>query len=257
MCRHLAYLGPSAAPGRMLFDAPHSLCKQAYAPADMRGGGIVNVDGFGIGWFPEAGTPLRYRRAGPIWADETLPQLAADIRTGAYVSAVRAATPGLPVGDAACAPFTGGGWLFSHNGVVAGWPDSMAGLASVLDTVELLALEAPTDSVLLWALLRARLAAGQHPLDAVTGLVAEVEQAAPGSRLNLLLSDGELVVATSWRHALWVRADATSVFVASEPCDDDPAWQRLDDGQAVLARAGSVEFSAIPRSLPENDDGRS
>lgn len=256
MCRHLAYLGPAAAPAQTLFDAPHSLCTQAYAPVDMRGGGTVNVDGFGLGWFSEAGAPRRYRGAGPIWVDETLPQLAADIRTAAYVSAVRAATPGLPIGEAACAPFTDDGWLFSHNGAVCGWPDSMAALASGLDTVELLSLEASTDSALLWALLRTRLGDGQNPLEAVSGLVAEVEQVAPGSRLNLLLTDGEIVVATCWRHALWVRSNPDAVLVASEPCDNDPAWRRVADGQTVLARPGLVEFSTIAPVLLGNDNGR-
>lgn len=246
MCRHLAYVGPATSPAETLFYAPHSLCAQASAPADMRGGGTVNVDGFGLGWYPEERSPRRYRRAGPIWADETLAQLATDVRTGGYLAAVRSATPGMPVADAACAPFTGDGWLFSHNGVVRAWPDSVAGLAGRLDTAELLGMAAPTDSVLLWALLRARLRDGQKPLDAVTELVADVEQAAPGSRLNLLLTDGVTVVATAWRHALSVRVAENAVLVASEPCDDDSDWQPVADGHAVLARAGSVESSAIP-----------
>ena len=246
MCRHLAYLGPAAAPAETLFEAPHSLCAQAYAPADMRGTGTVNVDGFGLGWYAEGQSPRRYRRAGPIWADETIAQLAADVHSGAYLAAVRSATPGMPVADAACAPFTGDGWLFSHNGVVRGWPDSIAELAGNLDTTELLRMAAPTDSVLLWALLRARLRDGRKPLDAVTGLVAEVERAAPGSRLNLLLTDGETVVATAWRHSLSVRTGENHVLVTSEPCDSDPDWQPVDDGKAVLARPGSVEFAGIP-----------
>ncbi|HEU0128797.1 MAG TPA: ergothioneine biosynthesis protein EgtC, partial [Pseudonocardiaceae bacterium] len=47
MCRHLAYLGPPLDLATLLLDPPHSLLRQTYAPADMRGGGTVNVDGFG------------------------------------------------------------------------------------------------------------------------------------------------------------------------------------------------------------------
>jgi L-histidine N-alpha-methyltransferase len=43
MCRHLAYLGPPAPLSRWLFDAPHALARQAWAPRDMRGGGTVNA----------------------------------------------------------------------------------------------------------------------------------------------------------------------------------------------------------------------
>ena len=36
----------------LLLDAPHGLLHQSYAPSDMRGGGTVNADGFGAGWYP-------------------------------------------------------------------------------------------------------------------------------------------------------------------------------------------------------------
>ncbi len=114
----------------------------------------------------------------------------------------------MPVVSSACAPFTDGHWLFSHNGRVTGWPASMAGLAAALPVTDLLTLDAPTDAALLWALLRHRLHAGEPPAEALTALVAEVAAAAPGSRLNLLLSDGETIFATAWGHALCVRADA-------------------------------------------------
>ncbi|MEV4728171.1 ergothioneine biosynthesis protein EgtC, partial [Micromonospora humida] len=78
MCRHLAYLGPPVTLRSLLYDPPHSLVRQSWAPRDMRGGGTVNVDGFGVGWYPgtgrpggddgRGGAPVRYRRAGPIWS---------------------------------------------------------------------------------------------------------------------------------------------------------------------------------------------
>src|SRR4051812_49995497 len=94
----------------------------------------------------------------------------------------------MPVTEAAAAPFTAGRGLFSHNGVVRGWPDSLAELAKTLPVTALLTLEAPTDSAVLWALLRARLAAGEDPLTAVAGLTAALEAGAPRPPLNLLLT---------------------------------------------------------------------
>ncbi|WP_216204900.1 ergothioneine biosynthesis protein EgtC [Amycolatopsis aidingensis] len=245
MCRHLVYLGPPCAPAELVFDAPHSLLRQSHAPADMRAGGTVNADGFGLGWYPGDGAPVRYRRPGPLWTDEGLRPIAGSLRTGAFLAAVRSGTPGMPVTEAACAPFADGQWLFSHNGVVRGWPDSVAGLAEKLPVTELLRLPAPTDSALLWALVRQRLAAGGDPLAAITGVVREVERAAPGSRLNLLLTDGVVAVATAWTHALSARRTETATVLASEPCDTEPGWTPVPDGHAVLARAGSVEFHPI------------
>ncbi|MFD0822421.1 ergothioneine biosynthesis protein EgtC, partial [Micromonospora zhanjiangensis] len=72
MCRHLAYLGPPLSLAALLYDPPHALARQSWAPVDMRGGGTVNADGFGVGWYPADGGPVRYRRDVPLWADATL-----------------------------------------------------------------------------------------------------------------------------------------------------------------------------------------
>lgn len=241
MCRHLAYLGAPTSPAGHVFADPHSLLVQSYAPADMRGGGTVNADGFGLGWFDDSGAAVRYRRASPLWTDESLPAIAGSLRTKAFVAAVRSGTPGMPVMEAACAPFAGDGWLFSHNGVVAGWPDSIAGLAEKLPIGELLRIEAPTDSALLWALLRHRLRGGADPLAAVADLVTAVARAAPGSRLNLLLTDGHQLVASAWTHALSVRSSADYVMFSAEPTDAAADWRPVPDRSVVRARGGEIE----------------
>jgi glutamine amidotransferase len=249
MCRHLAYLGPPIPLAALLFDPPHSLSHQAWAPRDMRGGGTINADGFGAGWYPPApGVPVRYRRATPIWSDATLPGLAAALSARGVLAAVRSATAGMPVVETAAAPFGDGAWLFSHNGAVTGWPGSMAKLAAALPATDLLTLEAPTDAALLWALVRDRLRAGAPPAVAVAETVAEVERAAPGSRLNLLLTDGETIVATTAGHALSVRHDGTSVLISSEPLDDDPAWRPVPDRTLLTATATDLVHTSLGES---------
>ncbi|MBB3664788.1 glutamine amidotransferase [Prauserella sediminis] len=250
MCRHLAYLGVPTSPTGSLIEAPHALLVQSYAPADMRGGGTVNADGFGLAWLADdAGPPVQYRRARPMWTDGTLPRLVETLRPPVFVGAVRSGTPGMPVEEAACAPLADDRWMFSHNGVVAGWPSSVAGLAEKLPVVDLLGLESRTDSALLWALLRHRLAAGGDPVGEVAQLVSDVDRAAPGSRLNLLLADRDLLVATAWTHSLSVRVAAGGVAVASEPYDGDPAWRPVPDGHLVVARrdsTGGVTSEILP-----------
>jgi glutamine amidotransferase len=246
VCRHLAYLGPPCSPAGVLFDAGHSLLRQSYAPADMRGGGTVNADGFGLGWYPDTGgAPLRYRRATPLWTDRELLPLARSLRTTAFLAAVRNGTHGMPIAGSACAPFTDGRWLFSHNGLVPGWPGSLAGPASMLPVTDLLTLDAPLDSAVLWALLRARLRDGVDPLAAVSWLVGEVAAAAPGARLNFLLTDGRVLVGTAWTHALSVRHTGGEVLVASEPVDTAPGWEPVPDGYAVRAERGDVELRPL------------
>jgi glutamine amidotransferase len=263
VCRHLAHLGPSRTLASLILDPPHGLLHQAYAPADMRGGGTVNADGFGAGWYPDAardaGDPhgagardgsgradaARYRSAAPIWADPSFAQLAAVTRSTGVLAAVRSATTGMPVTETAAAPFAEGRWLFSHNGVIRGWPGSVAGLASALPTTDLMTLDAPTDAALLWALVRHRLRRGDDPAAVLAGTCAAVEAAAPGSRLNLLLTDGAAIWATAWHHALSVRTTTDAATVASEPPDALPAWIQVPDRHLVVARPGRHELRPI------------
>jgi len=113
MCRHLAYLGPPVTLRSVLIDPPFGLYRQAWAPRFQRPG-AVNADGFGVGWYCDASgddpgdlgdlggpEPARYRQAVPIWADQSVAELARVTRTGALLAMVRNATPGTSQGPAA------------------------------------------------------------------------------------------------------------------------------------------------------------
>jgi gamma-glutamyl hercynylcysteine S-oxide hydrolase len=270
VCRHLAYLGPVRSLAALVLEPEYGLLRQSYAPRDMRGGGTVNADGFGVGWYPPAttnatadttakatadttakattgpgGAPARYRVDRPLWGDQSFAELAAVTEAAGVLAAARSATVGMPITSTACAPFTEGRWLFSHNGVVLGWPSSMAALAAGLPVTDLLTLDAPTDSALLWALVRHRLRAGVEPAAVLAGVVAEVAAAAPGSKLNLLLTDGAWVYATAWRHSLAVRTEPDAVTVASEPHDELPGWTAVPEGSLLVARPGHADTHPI------------
>jgi gamma-glutamyl hercynylcysteine S-oxide hydrolase len=247
VCRHLAYLGPSTTLSSLVLDPPHGLLRQSYAPADMRGGGTVNADGFGAGWYPEGpgGDAVRYRSAAPLWTDPAFAALAGVTSSTAVLAAVRSATVGMPVTSTAAAPFTEGRWLFSHNGVVRGWPGSVAGLAAELPVTDLLTLEAPTDSALLWALVRHRLRRGEEPHRVLACVAREVAATAPGSRLNLLLTDGAGIWGTAWHHSLSVRTTDAAAFVASEPIDPHAGWAGVPDRHLVVARPGCHRITPL------------
>ena len=99
------------------------------------------------------------------------------------------------------------GWLFSLNGRIDGWPATAVTLAETLSTEELLTLDAPTDAALLWAVgPRRGCETGLGPEACCASVVAEVLAAAPQSRLNLLLTDGDTAWATTVTHALWARS---------------------------------------------------
>jgi glutamine amidotransferase len=246
MCRHLAYLGTEEPLGSVLVDPAHSLYRQSWAPRHQRNG-TVNADGFGVGWYAEGDpVPARYRRAGPIWADLSFADLARVVRSGAVLAAVRDATLSGADAEAAAAPYVAGPWLFSHNGAVKGWPGSLAPLISALPAVDVLSLEARNDSALVWALILARLRNGDDEGQALADTVLEVAEAAPGSRLNLLLTNGESITATTWGDTLWYLSQpGRSTVVASEPYDDDPHWQEVPDRTLLAASRTDVLLTPL------------
>jgi gamma-glutamyl hercynylcysteine S-oxide hydrolase len=246
MCRHLTYLGAPVTLRAVIVEPAHGLYTQAWAPRFQQHG-TVNADGFGVGWYaagdPE---PARYRRAGPIWADESFADLARVTRSGAIMAAVRDATPGSAAGAAAAAPFASGRWLFSHNGRVDGYPQSAAGLAGTLPAEALLGLEARVDSALLWALVLDRLRRGLAPGEALADTAGLLRAAGVTGRFNFLLTDGDMIAATAAGDTLFCRRTRDAVIVASEPGDEEPGWTEVPAGSLLTATAGDIQVAGLP-----------
>jgi ergothioneine biosynthesis protein EgtC len=227
------------------------LYTQSWAPRQQTHG-VVNADGFGLGWYPSglgAGEePARYRRAIPIWTDQNLPEFAGAIRSSAVIAAVRSATAGSGQEEAAAAPFRDGRFLFSHNGVIPDWPQLPADLVSARDPLleplhpaDLLSLEARSDTALLWLLVCRELRRGVAPDEALRAVIHAVAEVRPTARLNLLLTDGETIIATRFGDTLWQRTGPGSILVASEPDGEAPdAWREIPEGTLLRATATGV-----------------
>ena len=109
MCRHLAYLGPPRSLASLLYEPGHSLEQQSWKPLRQRAG-AMNADGWGVGWWdplvrPE---PARYRTAAPMWTDRSFRSVAEVVHAGAFMAAVRSATPPSPIVETGNAPFVAG-----------------------------------------------------------------------------------------------------------------------------------------------------
>ncbi len=254
MCRHFAYLGPPAALHDLVYAPPFGIERQSYAPRRQQHG-LLNADGFGFGWYVNGvAEPVRYRRAVPLWGEENVRALAKVTHSGAILGAVRSATIGHPVQEGASAPFHAGRWLFSHNGAIPGWPDSAAELAAGVPFAALARQQTLTDSTLIWALLLARLEAGEDAVEAMTAVTGQV-RALTGGRTNLLLLDGERIVATTAGDTLCYLQGAhpgpdgesrPGVIVASEPFDDSDGWVDVPDNSVLLATASHVALHPLP-----------
>lgn len=275
MCRQLGYVGPPVSVGELVLRGPHSLFVQSWAPADMRGGGTINADGFGVAWWRRAEVGLdgvrdavtRYRNAAPIWTDPAVTEVLGQLESRSVLAAVRSATVGMPLERAACAPFTDEHWAFSHNGVVPDWRPTLLAVQADLNALVgpgealigsaaiLLEAEALTDSAALWVLLRGLLAAIRpdgpitSPEDALRLLVTAVLHRQPAARLNLLLGDGDHLWATTCWHALSILMADDYTVLCSEPYDDDPRWQLVGDRQVVAAAPGGCTITDL--ALPD------
>jgi glutamine amidotransferase len=239
MCRHLAYLGPPVSLHDLLLAPPHSLLRQSYAPR-MQRHGVVNADGFGVGWYDHASRPepVLYRRATPIWSDESFASLAGVVRSGAVVASVRSATPPSSVDERSTPPMGDGPWLFALNGSAPGFGE----LRRSLSDERRAGLATGTDTETLFALALDLLDAGRSPAEALAGVVAGA--ASPNARLNMLLSDGAQAAATAWGDTLFVRT-GEGVTIASEPFDDAPDWEPVPDRSVVVATAESIKVEGL------------
>jgi len=230
MCRHLAWLGAPRTLADLLLDQPSSLRRQSYAPRRQHHG-RVNADGWGVGWWTSAApTPARWRSATPMWSHASLAAVAPHVSSTCILAAVRSATPGMPIEEAASAPFAHGEWLLSHNGRVD---------RSVLPPTAWQAAESVCDSAVL----------ATHLLSAPAALaerIAAVGFADPAARLNVLLADGTQLLATTWGDTLAVLVTADGVAVASEPYDDDPRWRDVPDRSLLTVTASGVAVHDLP-----------
>ena len=229
MCRHLGWLGEPCSLASLMLDPPSGLLVQSYAPRRQKHG-LMNADGWGAGFFHD-GVARRWRSASPLWGDASFASVAPALRSGCVVAAVRSATVGMPIETNASAPFACGEWLLSHNGRVD---------RAVLPPSRL--AESVVDSALLAALIFER------GMGVLADTIMRVGAADPNARLNILAGNGSRLVATTWGDTLSVLRRDDGVVLASEPYDDDPAWQDVPDRHLVEVSDGQVELTALKGS---------
>lgn len=240
MCRHVGYLGPPRTLHSLVYAPPHGLEHQSYA-ARLCGHGALNADGFGVAWYaPRRRTPVRYRRAQPMWTDVSFADVADVVSTRCALAAVRSATVGFPVDESGAQPFVGDHRLFSHNGRIEGFPAVEGKLRELAHTAigaswhDVPDVRAPLDSALVFALTVGAWRSGASLVEGLAATVATIDALAD-ARLNLLACDGRSLAATAAGDSLFVAQCGDSALIASEPLDDERNWQRVPDRRAVTA----------------------
>ena len=230
MCRHLGWLGEPRSLASLVLEPPSGLVVQSYAPRRQKHG-LMNADGWGVGFFDDDGVPRRWRSASPLWGDASFASVAPALSSRCVVAAVRSATVGMPIESTASAPFSDGTWLLSHNGLVDRTVLPASGKA-----------ESTNDSALLAALIFDR------GLDALGDTILEVAAADPNARLNILAANGSQLLATTWGDTLSGLRRDDGVVLASEPYDDSPDWQEIPDRHLVEVTGSRIELIPLKGS---------
>lgn len=241
MCRLLGYLGAPVSLATFLTQPKHSLVAQSYQPQEMTAG-LLNADGFGLGWHAPQLDPLPYcyRHTLPIWNDPNFEELCRYIISGSFLAYVRSATIGQSLQLSNCQPFRDRQLLGIHNGFIEHFRQTLyRPMRECLSDQRYQAIEGSTDSEHILALLYETLA--QNPeltlVDALAQTLDRIKTWAASYNvrvsLNIVLSDGQSMVVSRYAYPeippslywLVVNQPVTGVLVASEPLDADDQRQ--------------------------------
>lgn len=271
MCRFVFYRGAPIRLSSLITEPAHSIIHQSYNSKERAE--PLNGDGFGVGWYVPGDTdrPAVFKDVTPAWNNQNLANLAPVVRSPCIVAHIRAATPGLPVSQHNCHPFTWGRFTFAHNGEVGGFPEIRRQIQSELNEEAFNLLRGSTDSEHLFALFASKYESnsGNSKLESMASALIDAIETVETmkmergietlSKLNLVLTDGELAVITRYvspgqenPHSLYLHRGSSydcvdgvchmknrsesgnTVLVASEPLSHDKGWTRITANSICL-----------------------
>ncbi len=265
MCRWLAYSGPPLQLGALLTRPDHSLIDQSrHARQNVE---TTNGDGFGVGWFGLDSTPGLYRNTHPAWNDANFRHLAAHVRSGLFLSHVRAAT-GTPVQETNCHPFSHDNWLFQHNGSIPDFHRLKRRLQFDVDPALFPSIAGTTDSETLFYLALS-FGLQDDPPAALARTMGHVEKARAEAGIDrpvtfsACVTDGRRLWSVRYSsdaqsrtqyHSRHIRAlrdvDGSydplpegAVIVVSEPLDElSEHWEPVPEAALLLVENGEVDM---------------
>jgi glutamine amidotransferase len=274
MCRFVLYLGTEITVGSLVTEPVNSIIHQSFHSHEREE--PLNGDGFGLAWYVQEMTeePALFKDITPAWNNLNLLNLARVTRSSCILAHVRAASPGLPVIQLNCHPFTWGPFSFMHNGRVGGFHEIRRACISRLSDRAFDIISGSTDTEYLFALFLDnywRIADGRDRCeamaDALTAVIEEVREMTGDagvdepSLLNLAVTDGQSAVVTRYisrnpeeANTLYLHtgtgytckegqcrmeeaADGRgAVLIASEPLSDDKGWEPVSPNSIVVVR---------------------
>jgi len=251
VCRLIAYLGEEIRLEDLVFNFPHNLVVQSYAPKELLIGN-VNLDGFGCGWYNTAveKDPALYATLLPIWADYKFPTIAKALTSNIIFSAVRNATPPFPNELSSVLPLALGKYLFLHNGFITDYNKCKRTLENELPDEFFNMIQSRSDSAFIFAAFMWKLSEIDESdrsikkalIATLDWLQIQLESLGEKANLNIGIADGESMLFI--RHELNGACNSLyynetherlskGVLIASEPLDEDSGWNAVPENSMI------------------------
>jgi len=277
MCRWLAYSGSPIHLEELLAKRDRSLIDQSLH--SRLGATTTNGDGFGVGWYDDAGDrPFTYRSTHPAWNDRNLRELAAGVQSPHFIAHIRAST-GTAIQETNVHPFRHGRWLWVHNGVIREFHQVKRTLQMAIDDSLYPSIEGTTDSETMFY-LALTFGLEDDPVGAVERMVGFVEvtgreqgvelpiqmtigatdgrslyafrYSSEGDSRTLYLSTGmESLRAHHPELVELVGLDPETRVVVSEPLGDvKGAWHRVPESHVAIVQPGEDEVRPFAPARP-------
>lgn len=257
MCRWLAYSGAPVGLDDLLFRPQNSLVVQSLH--SQMGATTTNGDGFGVGWYAAGReTPGVYRSTEPAWNDSNLREVATHVSSHRVFAHVRAST-GTPVQQTNCHPFRQGGWLWMHNGSLAGFTTMKRDLALAVAPELYADIEGTTDSEMFFFLAQT-FGLAQDPPSAVSQAVELIEETAARHgiefpvQMTVATTDG----ATTWAFRYSSEGRSRSLFHSTDistlrhQYPDNPQLHDLSDDARIIVSEPLGDLRGAWREVPES-----
>lgn len=185
---------------------------------------VINGDGFGLGWYSEDAelqNPAIFKSMFPAWSDKNLVHIADCVKSKLFFAHLREASPGSPVNELNCHPFTFGRLMWMQNGDIANFKKIQRKLLQLLTQETFEMITGSTDGEHGGALFMECLPKHQPPYspdelaEAMTKCIAlilelidvsliesEIKNSHENTHLNFTVSDGDTIVATRFRDSV-------------------------------------------------------
>ncbi len=242
------YLGHEITLESLVTEPANSIIHQSFHSSEQEE--PLNGDGFGVAWYvPDlSDEPALFKEVSPAWNNLNLLSLAAVTRSNCILAHVRAATPGLPVTQLNCHPFTWSRYAFMHNGHVARFRSIRRRLLERLSDDAFHQIKGSTDSELVFALLADHLRRqpdthdGANPLArALAKTIRDLEQLRnesgidDPSLLNLALTDGHSAVVSRFISDTPEKANSLYYRLGERfRCEDGICRMLNDEGRGAV-----------------------